>query len=256
MISRNRRSAFTLIELIITIVILGGLVTIGMIKYPASVQRARDVQRQNDLKNYQNALELYAMKHHGFYPTSGYIPLPTLCPVLGMDTQSCKNDPKGGTYYYETNSSGTKYTTWSSMEKTANSFVVCSGGMNGLAAVTPAAGVCPTFEVTVNPVEGTPAPTNTSAPPTNTPIPTNTPTPTPTPVLNSNSNSSCITKCSALGKTCSSIGTDVSATNNMYYNYTSSTCNQTPGDPGTLMTKNSPNKCNSIMANWTYCKCQ
>ena len=179
--SKTRKKAFTLIELLITIVMIGGLASIVMIKVPSSVQRARDVQRQNDLKNYQNALELYAMKHNGFYPTSGPQSLTNLCPSLGMDTASCKSDPKGGTYYYETNSSGTNFTTWSSMEKTTGSFVVCSGGKNGLAVVTPAAGVCPTFEITVNPVEGTPAPTNTSAPPTNTPIPTNTPVPTNTP---------------------------------------------------------------------------
>lgn len=263
------QKAFTIIELIITMAILGGLISIAVVKYPASVQRARDAQRQNDLKSYQNALELYAMKHQGLYPTSGYMPLPTLCPALNVDNEFCKSDPKDGEYYYESNSSGTSYTTWSALEKTTSNFVTCSGGISGFAYVTPAGGVCPDLESTV----ATPTPilpTNTPQPPTTTPIPatttpvppTNTPVP-PTPIppgyyfiTNYASGLSCNELCSNTypGSVCSSVGTRSPFTDNSMYGPGSNFCPTLPASCSTRIVSTGQ-KCNSRPAYYTTCRC-
>lgn len=52
-------SAFTLIELLIAITLLGILVTIGMGTFRNSQRRSRDAQRKANLKQVANALEFY-----------------------------------------------------------------------------------------------------------------------------------------------------------------------------------------------------
>ena len=280
-----------MIEVIMVMVIIGFLASMVVVNYPASLRKARDVQRQNDLKTYQSALEVFAMNHNGLYPTSGYIPIPTLCPVLGLTEGVCPIDPNSGSYYYETNTSGTKYTVWSSMENTEENYVVCSSGLTGLAVVTPAAGICPTFSSvptsaplpTLPPgaptntplptntpaLTNTPAPTNTpGAPlPTNTPTPTRTPTPTQTPapstnyVVNSSSSVSCISKCTTSfpGSVCVSVGYDSGAVNGLLYTKSGNSCVTAAADPSTAMNAVSGTACPSTgerYANqWTRCKC-
>ena len=283
-----------MIELIMVMVIIGVMASMFIINYPASLRKARDVQRQNDLKTYQSALEVYAMKHNGLYPTSGYIPIPTLCPALGLTDDVCPNDPSSGTYYYQTSTNGTKYTVWSSMENTDENYVVCSSGLTGLAIVTPADGICPTFSSvptsaplptlppgapTNTPTPGvaptntpTPgvAPTNTPSPsaaPTNTPTPTRTPTPTQTPapstnwVVNSSSGVSCNSKCSTSypGSVCVSVGYDSGAVNGLLYTKSGSSCVTAAADPSLAMNAVSGTACPSTgerYANqWTRCKC-
>lgn len=271
-----------MIELIMVMVIIGVMASIVVVNYPASLRKARDVQRQNDLKTYQSALEVYAMKHNGLYPTSPYVPIPTLCPALGLTEDVCPNDPSSGTYYYQTNTNGTKYTVWSSMENTDENYVVCSDGLTGLAVVTPAAGICPTFSSvptsvplptsTTGPV---PTATNTPAPPASTPTntppvlpsvtPTSTPAPTNTPtatsiILNSASGVSCISKCSAIGRLCVNAGTDAGAENGRYWRVlTSGSCQEEllGGTCSRTMNISSPaTVCGGNSANWINCRCQ
>jgi general secretion pathway protein G len=54
-----KRNGFTLIELLIVISILGILAALVTVNFNQARQRARDVSRKNDLKQIQNALELY-----------------------------------------------------------------------------------------------------------------------------------------------------------------------------------------------------
>lgn len=62
--------AFTLIELLIVIVIIGILAN-ALITTVVWVQgKVRDTQRIADLKQIQSALELYAIDHKGEYPVS------------------------------------------------------------------------------------------------------------------------------------------------------------------------------------------
>jgi len=147
--NKSKRS-FTLIELLLTMVILGGIASIVIIKYPSSLQKTRDVQRMNDLKTYQTALEVWAGKNSGIYPTtapSTPINVTTLCSQLDISSTSCPSDPKGWIYSYETDSAGIKYTISSQMEKEASNYVVCSSGKSGNTTSAPSDGTCPTFVV-------------------------------------------------------------------------------------------------------------
>ena len=55
----NRKSGFTLIELLVVISIIGVLTGMAAFNFQQARERARDVQRKNDLKQLQNALESY-----------------------------------------------------------------------------------------------------------------------------------------------------------------------------------------------------
>lgn len=138
-------TSFTLIEILMVFGILSLIVGFVIFRFPASSERARDTKRQSDLKSYQGALELYAMKNSGLYPTSAAQNITNLCTTLGMSGATCASDPSGGTYYYETDSAGLKYALWSGLERSSETYVACSDGKSGLAFVTPAAGACPSF---------------------------------------------------------------------------------------------------------------
>lgn len=56
--------AFTLVELIVVIVILGILSTIGFVSYNGYLGGARDSNRITQMKNINDALNLYASKNN------------------------------------------------------------------------------------------------------------------------------------------------------------------------------------------------
>lgn len=58
---------FTLVELLITISIIGILSAIGLVLYSTVLKQSRDSKRQSDLKSIQLALEQYS-NDQGFYP--------------------------------------------------------------------------------------------------------------------------------------------------------------------------------------------
>ncbi|KUK79546.1 MAG: general secretion pathway protein G [Microgenomates bacterium 39_7] len=57
----ERQRGFTLIELLVVMTIIGVLAGLIVPNYMGARQRARDAQRKSDLKQIQNALELYKM---------------------------------------------------------------------------------------------------------------------------------------------------------------------------------------------------
>jgi general secretion pathway protein G len=59
--SNLKKPAFTLIELLVVMTIIGVLAGLIVPNYMLARQRARDAQRKSDLKQIQNALELYKM---------------------------------------------------------------------------------------------------------------------------------------------------------------------------------------------------
>lgn len=61
---------FTILELVVTISIIGILSTIVLTNMAAASKRGRDVERQSDLRNLQNAVESYKKKN-GTYPDMG-----------------------------------------------------------------------------------------------------------------------------------------------------------------------------------------
>lgn len=146
--------AFTLIELLIVISIIGVLSTFAVFNFQSAGAKARDAQRKSDLKQYHEALVNYSVKNSGFYPKySVAAEIKTLCSALSLN--ACPEDPKpykdGANYYFvsEVDNSGdpgaTKFVLYGSLEfENGNPFwVVCSGGVSGTVANTPASGDCP-----------------------------------------------------------------------------------------------------------------
>ena len=154
---------FTLIELMMTIAIIGALGGLILVNFPGSQQRARDTQRKSDLKQYQTALERYANGNNGLYPSrnaaTGQPASSVLCPDLNVFLNPdlvCPEDPKGTpVYLYQSNGTGlasltaTQYVLWAALEKkdgtTTYYFVVCSNGRSGRTpnTTTFSAGGCP-----------------------------------------------------------------------------------------------------------------
>ncbi len=65
---RNKKG-FTLIELLIVIAIIGLLATLAIVSLTSAQQKARDSKRLGDIRQLQNAVELYFSQHPDGYPT-------------------------------------------------------------------------------------------------------------------------------------------------------------------------------------------
>lgn len=153
------KKAFTLIELLVVISLIGLLAGLALVSFTGSQKQARDSQRQSDLKQYQNSLEVFANKNSGFYPSrlaaSGVSAASTLCSDLSLT--GCPEDPKNATdptfsYRYQSDGSdlgtadATQYVLWAKIEGTSDNWVVCSNGKVGKKARTGfsvSGGACP-----------------------------------------------------------------------------------------------------------------
>lgn len=69
--SRRSQKGFTLIELLMVIAIIGFLSSVVLIAIDSARIKARDARRISDIKQIQNALELYALNNNGNYPSVG-----------------------------------------------------------------------------------------------------------------------------------------------------------------------------------------
>lgn len=159
-ISNNFKKAFTLIEMLVVVSLIGILAAIALVSFGGAQKQARDTTRKSDLKQYQNSLEVYGNMASGLYPsrtaaTSAYT---TLCSDLNIKFEpdiTCSEDPKNSadntfTYKYISDgtvgtASATKYVLWGKIEGKAAStyWVVCANGKTGESAVAPTTSSCP-----------------------------------------------------------------------------------------------------------------
>src|SRR5258708_5338281 len=65
---KKAKKGFTLIELMITVVILVIISSVGYVTYSNSIKVSRDARRKQDLKQIQTSLEVY-FQANGHYPT-------------------------------------------------------------------------------------------------------------------------------------------------------------------------------------------
>jgi prepilin-type N-terminal cleavage/methylation domain-containing protein len=156
------RKAFTLIEMLVVISLIGVLAAIALISFGSVQKSARDTTRKSDLKQYQTALEMYGNLTSGLFPsrTAVQSAYSILCGDLNIRLEpdiTCSQDPKtltDATYYdykYITDgtngtASATKYVLWGKLENKVNTYwVVCSNGKNGeyVNASAPSTNVCP-----------------------------------------------------------------------------------------------------------------
>ena len=143
---KNKQSGFTIVELLIVIVVIGILAGLVITTFNGIQQKARDTERETDIKAMHAQVEAY-WAQKGFYPsltelndrtaTTGFVAIN----LKGLDSDAFK-DPKGtsvnlsaapaaNTYAYAvTNSAGTtceadstlcaKYVLTSNLEGTLN----------------------------------------------------------------------------------------------------------------------------------------
>jgi general secretion pathway protein G len=65
----NRRSGFSLVELVIVIVIIGVIAAIAVPRISRGAKGAADAALTGDLTAMRNAIDLYAAEHSGNFPT-------------------------------------------------------------------------------------------------------------------------------------------------------------------------------------------
>lgn len=125
------KKAFTLIELLIVIAIIGMLSALLLPNFMGARERARDSQRKSDLKQIQKALEMYKQDQSlPTYPTS--IPTTNTCWTSGGVGDPCPagniymnrfpTDPSPGKqYYYSVDNNNLNYTLCACLENKADS---------------------------------------------------------------------------------------------------------------------------------------
>lgn len=133
------RRGFTLIELLIVIAIIAVMASFAVFSFNGSQKSARDARRQSDIRQYQNAVEVYANANNGVFPIRATATNPSaLCGASNpLGSIACSSDPTGTTsYQYVTDGSGTRYVIWATLEKPspAQVFYVCSNGFAGTRA--------------------------------------------------------------------------------------------------------------------------
>ena len=133
---KHQRSGFTIIEILVVIGIIGLLSSIILVGLTSFRQRGRDARRVSDLRQVQNALELYYAKNSA-YPISGVGDWEGLGSVLGgagIGVDRIAKDPTvGKKYYYLTDDHGQSYIIGASLEVTGSSLFSDSyaGGISG-----------------------------------------------------------------------------------------------------------------------------
>lgn len=157
---RNLVSAFTLIELLIVVAILGVLAAFVVVRFVGPQNAANDAKRQSDLRQYQSSLEVYANRSNSLYPShTSTTTLNSMCGTTELNIPNCPGNPKpslgsGYNYNYQSNAGRTTYVVWARLEKKPNStqdehFVLCSTGQAGKAtsatgaALSVSGGSCP-----------------------------------------------------------------------------------------------------------------
>jgi len=116
------RKAFTLIELLLVIIILGVLATLIIGNFFTSLKKGRDARRKGDLEQIQRALEMYYEDKKAYPVTAGLTLGGKLCennPCGASDKvymQKVPNDPISGKNYEYLSADGTDYKLFACLE--------------------------------------------------------------------------------------------------------------------------------------------
>ena len=139
------RKGFTLIEMLIVIAIIGILASIVLVGIGPVQRTARDARRASDLRQTQNALELYFSKNATYPPAGNWAAL-TAELTIGANAvvRQVPGDPRAGsgaTYQYAPDATGNGYVLAANFEDTANSLLTDpsepDGTINGVSCVDP-----------------------------------------------------------------------------------------------------------------------
>ncbi len=100
---------FTLIELLVVVTIILVLSGLGLVTYTGTQRKARDSKRKADLEQLRSALEMYR-DDEDLYPIGTGSVSSTLGDLTsGNYIDSLPEDPKGYSYYYNSDANGYTY---------------------------------------------------------------------------------------------------------------------------------------------------
>ncbi len=135
----QKEKGFTLIELLIVIAIIGLLASVVLVGLGGFRARGRDARRIADLRETQNALELYYSKNSLYPAISGFeswTSLRTSLTGAGIGVAAISNDPlfSSATYEYGVSSDQQSYVLKAVMEDSDNSALAddTDGTIHGL----------------------------------------------------------------------------------------------------------------------------
>lgn len=111
---------FTLVEMVIVIIIIGILASIVLVGLGSFRARGRDARRIADLRQTQNALELYYTANQAYAPVSGSDTWASLTTALtggGIGITTISNDPlPANTYQYGVSADRQNYVLMATLE--------------------------------------------------------------------------------------------------------------------------------------------
>lgn len=119
------KKGFTLIELLIVVAIIGLLASVVLVGLGGFRARGRDSRRIADLRETQNALELYYTKNNNYPAVGGgdsWQGLKTSLTGAGIGVTTISNDPlsPGRTYQYGVSGDNQNYVLRADLEDTNN----------------------------------------------------------------------------------------------------------------------------------------
>ncbi|QQS39541.1 prepilin-type N-terminal cleavage/methylation domain-containing protein [Candidatus Woesebacteria bacterium] len=131
---KKTNKGFTLVELLITMMIVAILAAISIFGLQGARESGRDAKRKADLESIRSALEIYRADC-GNYPASLGTSITGACPGPAANTymQAVPTDPLGGAYIYN-RITLTSYRICSTLEQIpdpANDVSGCSGCSGG-----------------------------------------------------------------------------------------------------------------------------
>jgi prepilin-type N-terminal cleavage/methylation domain-containing protein len=112
----NKKSGFTLIELIVSVTIIALLTVVAMVSYTGTNRKARDSRRMADVEKIRMALELYRQGMGSTYPST----LTSLTTNNPPYLQAIPVGPKSDTYTYN-KTGGYTYTLQATVEDAGSS---------------------------------------------------------------------------------------------------------------------------------------
>ena len=125
----SHRSGFTLIEILIVVSIIGMLASIVLVGLGSFRSRGRDARRAADLREVQNALELYNEKQGSYPQVSDWGELGDALVSAEIGVTSIADDPLGGDHHYQYGSDGQNYVLGATIEDKNNQ--ILKGDIDG-----------------------------------------------------------------------------------------------------------------------------